>query len=156
MKQPPLNFTGVCLIMFIFCYLIQYVCKKQKINVTSKMLEYISRDSPYRSDEQHCDDYSLDIANTLRSLKAQNISFKEDNDRIIQSQERLARSEENKVEVNAVVLQSLHICRDKDRLRLVMDRRKGPMGHMEIGLNQDTCLKGMTQLEMVGSWIHLT
>ena len=29
------------------------------------------------------------------------------------------------------------------------------MGHMEIGLNQDTCLIGMTQSNMAGSWIHL-
>ena len=37
-----------------------------------------------------------------------------------------------------------------------MERRKEKKVHMEVDLNQDTCLTGMVQLEMVGSWIHLT
>lgn len=37
-----------------------------------------------------------------------------------------------------------------------MDKREGLTGHMVVGLNQDTCLIGMKQLEMVGYWIHLT
>ena len=53
--------------------------------MTSIMVEYISRDSPYRSDEQHVDEYSHDIANILRSLKVEIRNCKADNDRIIQS-----------------------------------------------------------------------
>jgi len=37
-----------------------------------------------------------------------------------------------------------------------MDKRKGLMGHMEVVLKEDIGLIGMTQSEMVGSWIHLT
>ncbi len=51
--------------------------------MTRKMVDYSSRDSPYRSDEQHGDEYSFDIVDTLRSLKATIISFKVDNDEII-------------------------------------------------------------------------
>lgn len=38
--------------------------------MTSKMVDYISRDSPYKSDEQHGDEYPPHIADILRSLKA--------------------------------------------------------------------------------------
>jgi len=53
--------------------------------MTRKMVDYNSQDSPYKSDEQHGDEYSLDIKDTLRSLKEDIISCKVDNDRIIQS-----------------------------------------------------------------------
>jgi len=36
-----------------------------------------------------------------------------------------------------------------------MDRRKGLMGHMAIGLNLDIVWKNMIQSEVVENWIHL-
>jgi len=68
------------------------------------MVDYSSRDSPYRPNEKHGDEYSPHIANTLRSLKKYIRSCKEDNDRIIQSQEILAKEEEKQAEVNVVFL----------------------------------------------------
>lgn len=59
-----------------------------------KMVDYNSRDSPYKSVEKQGDEYSPDIANTLRSLNAQVRSFKVDNDRLGKAQERLARDQE--------------------------------------------------------------
>ena len=53
--------------------------------MTSKMVDYSSRDSPYRSYEQHGEGYSPDITDTLRNLKSEIRSCKEDNDLIIQS-----------------------------------------------------------------------
>ena len=52
--------------------------------MTSKMVDYSSCVSPYRSDKQHGDEYSPDIANTLISLKKEIRSCKVDNDKIIQ------------------------------------------------------------------------
>ncbi len=68
--------------------------------MTSKMVDNISRDSPYRSDEQQGDMHSPNIENTLRSLKAEIRSCKAKNDRIIQAQEKQAK-------VNAIIFQSL-------------------------------------------------
>jgi len=34
---------------------------------------------------------------------------------------------------------------ERDHLGSIMDRRKGPMGHMVVGLNRDTSLIGLTQ-----------
>ena len=59
--------------------------------MTSKMVDYSSRDSPYRLDEQHRDDYSPDIKNTLRSLKKEIRSWNLDNEKIIQSHEGLSK-----------------------------------------------------------------
>jgi len=61
-------------------------------NMTSRMVEYISRDSPYISGEKYGNEYSLDKAYTLQSLKAKIRSCEVDSDRIIQSHERLARA----------------------------------------------------------------
>jgi len=61
-------------------------------NMTRKMVDYSSQDSPYILDENHGDGYSLDIVDTLRSLKAGIRICKEDNDKMIQSQERLVRA----------------------------------------------------------------
>jgi len=62
--------------------------------MNTKMVDYISLDSPYRSDEQHGDGYSPNIATTLRSLKEEIKSCKPNNDKVIHSQERLSRSHE--------------------------------------------------------------
>ena len=40
--------------------------------MTSKMVDYSLRDSPYKSDELPRDEYSLDITDTLRILKEKN------------------------------------------------------------------------------------
>ena len=48
--------------------------------MTSKMVDYNSRDCPYWSDEQHGDKYSPHIADTLRSLKEEIRSYKIDKD----------------------------------------------------------------------------
>lgn len=53
--------------------------------MTSKMVDYNLQDLPYRSYEKPIDDYSLDIAEPLRSLRVEIKSFKEDNERIIHS-----------------------------------------------------------------------
>ena len=58
------------------------------------MVDYSSRDSPYRSNEKHGDQYSPHIADTLRSLKEEIRSFKVDKNKIILSQERLAKAQE--------------------------------------------------------------
>lgn len=55
------------------------------------MVDYKSHDSPYMSVEKQGDEYSPHIADTLRILKVEIRSCKEDNDRIIQSQERNLR-----------------------------------------------------------------
>ena len=47
------------------------------------MVDSSSRDSPYILDEQHGDEYSPDITDTLRSLKAKIKSYKADNENII-------------------------------------------------------------------------
>ena len=52
--------------------------------MTTKMVNYNLRDSPYKSKDQHGDEYSPDIVDTLRSLKEKITSFKVDNDKIIQ------------------------------------------------------------------------
>lgn len=68
--------------------------------MTKKMVDYGSRDSPYGSDEQRGVGNSSDLADTLKSLKAKIRSCKENNNRIIQPQDKQA-------EVNVVILQSL-------------------------------------------------
>ena len=50
-----------------------------------KMVDYSSRDSPYRSYEQHGDEYYPDMEDTLRSLKVEIKSCKANNDKLIQS-----------------------------------------------------------------------
>lgn len=81
MRYPPLKYTEVC--WLCLCYLTWYTCRKNKIKTTSKMVDYSSRESPCRLDEQHGDGYSPDMADTLRSLKEEIQSCKEDNDIII-------------------------------------------------------------------------
>lgn len=68
------------------------------------MLDYNSWDSPYRSAKQQGDEYSPNIADALRSLKANIRSCKVDNDNIIESQKRLDRAQEKQDEVNAMIL----------------------------------------------------
>lgn len=47
------------------------------------MVDLGSRDSPYRSDAKHGDEYSPDRVDTLRNLKVEIRSCKADNDKII-------------------------------------------------------------------------
>lgn len=61
-------------------YLIERISK-----MTSKMVDYSSRDSPYGSDEQCGVGNSYDLADTLRSLKVEIRSYKVDNNIIIQA-----------------------------------------------------------------------
>lgn len=75
--------------------------------MTSKMVDYNSWDSSYRSDEQHGEGYSLDIEDTLRSLKEEIKSCEEDNDQIIQSQ---------------LLFRACHTYKGMDHLEFVMDR----------------------------------
>jgi len=56
---------------------------RRRSKMTSKMVDYSSQDYPYRSDEQHGDGYSPDIADTLRSLKAEIRSCKADDEKNI-------------------------------------------------------------------------
>ena len=52
----------------------------KRSKMTSIMVDYSSCDSPYRSVEQQGDEYSPDIVDTLRILKAEIKSCKVDND----------------------------------------------------------------------------
>jgi len=60
--------------------------------MTSIMVDYIACDSPYISGEKYGNEYSLDKADTLQSLKAKIKICEVDSDRIIQLHERLARA----------------------------------------------------------------
>ena len=75
--------------------------------MTSTIVDYSSCESPYGSAQHQGDEYSPDIANTLRSLKAKIRSCKAENNRIIESHERLSITQEKKGEVNVVILQIL-------------------------------------------------
>jgi len=66
--------------------------------MASKVVDYI--ESPYASDGQHGVGNSSELAYTLRSLKEEIRICKEDNEKIMQAQEK-------QVEVNVVLLQSL-------------------------------------------------
>ena len=68
--------------------------------MTSKMVDYSSRDSPYGSNEKRGVGNSSDLVDTLRSIKEEIRICKVDNVKIIQEHEK-------QVEVNAVILQSL-------------------------------------------------
>lgn len=46
----------------------------------------------------------MDITDTLRSLKSNIRSCKEDNEGIIQSQERLSRAQEKELKSNAIII----------------------------------------------------
>ena len=70
----------------------------KKSQMASKMVDY--KDTPYEEEEKYGVGNSFDLAMPLRSLKEEIRSCKTDNDKIIQKQENL-------VEVNAVILQSL-------------------------------------------------
>ena len=82
-----------------------------------RMVQYSSYDSPYRLEEKSVggeksvgkqgEGDSPNLADTLISLRADIISFKANNERLIEAQERLAKAQEKQVEVNAVILQSL-------------------------------------------------
>lgn len=69
------------------------LARSRRSKMTRRMVDYSSRDSPYRSNKKHGDEYSPDMADTLRRLEAEIKSCKVDNDRIILSQERRARAQ---------------------------------------------------------------
>ena len=69
--------------MFIFWFSWHGILVGRISKMTRKIVDYNSQYSPYRSDEQHGDGYSHDIAYTLKSLKAEIRSCKADNERII-------------------------------------------------------------------------
>lgn len=83
----------------------------------SIMAEYSSHESPYRPNvnsmewekfvKQQGDEYSLDLVDTLRSLRENIRILKANNNRLIEAHEILARAHRKQVEVNAVILQSL-------------------------------------------------
>jgi len=56
-----------------------------RINMTYKMVEYSSHDSPNKLDEHHGDEYSPKIIDTFRSFKSKIKICKANNDRIIHS-----------------------------------------------------------------------
>lgn len=60
--------------------------------MTSEMVDYSSCDSPYRSTRKKGGKHSPSISYTLRSLRAEIKSCKEDNDRLVEAQEILART----------------------------------------------------------------
>jgi len=57
----------------------------RRSKMTRRMVDYISCDSVYKSNDQERDEYSLDIVDNLRILKVEIKSHKEDNDSIIRS-----------------------------------------------------------------------
>ncbi len=57
--------------------------------------------------EKQEEEYSLDLADTLRSLREKIKSFKIDNNRLIEPSKWLTRAQEKQAEVNAMILQSL-------------------------------------------------
>ena len=65
--------------------------------MTRKMVDYNSRDTPYISVGQLGDGYSPSVVDTLRSLREEIISCKEDNDRLVEAQEIIARAQEKQV-----------------------------------------------------------
>ena len=60
-----------------------------------------------RSFEQQGEEYSPELANTLKSFRVDIRRCKADNNRLIKAQERLAMAQEKKAEFNAVILQIL-------------------------------------------------
>ena len=99
--------------------------------MTSKMVDYSSRDSPYVSDEQCGVGYSTDLAETLRSLKEEIRSCKADNDQIIQSQEKQA-------ELMLYLFRVCQTCNDKGHFGSVTDMWIYLMGLMAVDLLVDT------------------
>ena len=75
------------------------------------MVDYSSQNSSYRSYEKHGDEYSPHVTDTLRILKEEIRSCKENNDIIIQEQEKQA-------EVNAFILQVLSYLQRKGPIRI--------------------------------------
>ena len=62
--------------------------------MTRKMVDYSAHDFPCRSVGQQGGENSYGIADTLRSLGVDIITFKVDNGRLVEVQERLARAQE--------------------------------------------------------------
>ena len=83
------------LVYYDFVYMTLYALQKRD-QMANKMVDY--KYSPYESYEKH-GGYSSDLADTLRRLKEEIRIYKEDNDKIIQAQEKQA-------EVNDILLQS--------------------------------------------------
>ena len=100
----------------------------KRSNIKTIIMDYSSHASPYRpnensmewdrSIEQQEEEYSPDIANTLRSLKAEIKSCKEDNNGLIKAHERLSIAQDKKAEFNAMILQSLSDLQKQGQLRI--------------------------------------
>ena len=60
-----------------------------------------------RSVEQQGEGYSPGLVDTLRSLKEKIVSFKVDNAKLFEAQERLSKAQEKQAEFNAIILQRL-------------------------------------------------
>lgn len=83
----------------------------------SERVEYSSYESLYRPEEtlvgwerlvkQQREGYSLGLADTLRSLKAEIVICNENNESLIEAQERLVITQEKQVNVIAIILLSL-------------------------------------------------
>lgn len=90
---------------------------KTRAKMKRKMVGYSPHYSTYKPDvnsmewerlvEQQGENYSLDLADTLRSLRPEIRSCKADNNMLIEAREVLARAQEKKVQVSAMILQSL-------------------------------------------------
>ena len=78
-------------------YLTYYALEEEKDPMASKVVDYV--ESPYASNEQHGVGHTSDLADTLRNLKEEIRSCKEDNDWIVHEQEK-------KVELNSIHLQT--------------------------------------------------
>ena len=64
-----------------------------------KMVSYNSRDTSYILVGQQEEEYSHGIVDTSRSLRAEIKIFKEDNDKLVEVEERITRAQEKFVEV---------------------------------------------------------
>jgi len=74
------------LVYYDLVYLTYYALQEEKDQMASKVVNYV--ESPYASDEKCGVGHTYDLADTLRSLREEIRSCKEDNDRIIQAQEK--------------------------------------------------------------------
>ena len=70
------------------------LARRRESKMTRKMLDYSSRDSPYKSVGKQGDECSPNIADTLRSLRENIRSHKVDNDKFIEAQEITTRARE--------------------------------------------------------------
>jgi len=63
---------------------------EEKSKMIRKKVDYSPHDPPYKSVGKQGEGYSPDIENTIRSLRVEIKRSKENNDRLVEAQERLA------------------------------------------------------------------